>query len=241
VLLDWASSPLLDEVARAFGTRDRDQGLFSLRLRESVATDSRRAVMARVREGASAAGLEAVETAGFYDLQAQLGSLIRTSLAIGITALLVLFLGVAWIVSRSWATTARMWLALAAIPLVVLGTFGWLGIAVDIVTSPAANVALAMGVDSMIHLVVRVRRLAAAGVAGAWGAALAQIRSPVLAASSIICAGFGIFLLSSFPPTRRFGAAVILGTLTAAVMALVVLPYVARREPTGAPEPATAV
>ena len=33
-----------------------------------------------------------------------------------------------------------------------------------------------------------------------------------------------VFGLSSFPPTRRFGLAVILGTLTAATMALVALP-----------------
>jgi predicted RND superfamily exporter protein len=57
-----------------------------------------------------------------------------------------------------------MWVCLAGIPLVVLGIFGHLGIAIDIITSPAANVALAMGVDSMIHLVVRVRRLTSSGV-----------------------------------------------------------------------------
>jgi hypothetical protein len=38
-------------------------------------------------------------------------------------------------------------------------------VSVDIITSPAANVALAMGVDSMIHLVVRVRHLHNNGLA----------------------------------------------------------------------------
>jgi predicted RND superfamily exporter protein len=47
---------------------------------------------------------------------------------------------------------------------------------------------------------------------------------PVLAATLLICVGFGIFGLSTFPPTRRFGFAVILGTMTAASMALAALP-----------------
>ncbi len=115
---------------------------------------------------------------------------------------------------------------LAGVPLVVLGTFGHLGVSVDIITSPAANVALAMGVDSMIHLVVRVRHLRDGGLSHleSWSQARAQIMGPVLSATLLICVGFGIFGLSTFPPTQRFGLAVILGTMTAATMALVTLP-----------------
>ena len=120
-----------------------------------------------------------------------------------------------------------MWVCLAGVPVVILGTFGHLGIAMDIITSPAANIALAVGADSMIHLVVRVRRLGAAGVPAPWGSAVAQIGPAVLGATGIVCAGFGIFVLSSFPPTQRFGLAVILGTAAAAGMALVVLPRLA--------------
>jgi len=79
----------------------------------------------------------------------------------------------------------------------------------------------------MIHLVVRQRRLAAAGEPAPWSGAVAQIGPAVLGATAIVCAGFGIFVLSAFPPTRRFGLAVIVGTLTAATMALVVLPRLA--------------
>ena len=56
---------------------------------------------------------------------------------------------------------------------------------------------------------------------------MAQIGRPILGATGIICAGFGIFVLSSFPPTQRFGLAVILGTTAAATMSLVVLPRLA--------------
>jgi predicted RND superfamily exporter protein len=130
-------------------------------------------------------------------------------------------------VSRSWSVTAAMWICLAAIPVAILGSFGLSGIAIDIITSPAANIALAVGADSMIHLVVRVRRLRRAGHLEPWVAAVSQIGGPVLSATSIVCAGFGIFALSSFPPTQRFGFAVIIGTMTAAAMALLVLPRLA--------------
>lgn len=227
-LLDIASSDRLDRVALGFVTPERDVGRFSLRMRETVPED-RRAVMARLEAHAEGAGLEVAQMAGLYDLQAQLGTLIASSLRIGIGGLLLLFLGVALVVSRAPAIAGRMWLCLVAIPLVILGCFGHFGIAVDIITSPAANIALAMGADSMIHLVVRVRTLAAAGEAAAWAAAVAQIGPPVLGATAIVCAGFGIFVLSSFPPTQRFGLAVIVGTLAAATMALVVLPSLTRR------------
>lgn len=228
-LLDLASGPQLGGVALGFVTPDRDQAHYLLRMRESREEPSRYAVMDRIRDDVTDAGLTPVVIAGLYDLQAQLGRLIASSLRIGIGGLLILFFGVAFVVSRSPVTTLKMWICLAAIPTVVLGTFGLFGIAIDIITSPAANVALAMGADSMIHLVVRARRLRGT-VDMPWVVAVSQISRPVLVASGIISAGFGIFVLSSFPPTQRFGLAVILGTAGAATMALVALPRLVRAE-----------
>ena len=232
VLLDIASGAQLDSVALGYVTPERDQAHFFLRMHEARSGQPREAVLDRLRSHAVGSGLETVVIAGLYDLQAQLGRLIASSLKIGIGGLLLLFFGVALVVSRSGATAVKMWLCLAAIPLVVLGTFGHLGIAIDIITSPAANIALAIGADSMIHLVVRVRRLDAAGEVAAWNLGVAQIGGSVLRATGIIAAGFSIFTLSTFPPTQRFGLAVILGSAAAAAMALVVLPRLA-----GRPEP----
>jgi predicted RND superfamily exporter protein len=225
-LLNIASSPQLGGVGLGFVTPERDEGHYMIRMRESHEEPSRFAVMDRIRGYVTSAGLETDVLAGLYDLQAQLGLLIQSSLRIGIGGLLILFLGVAFVVSRSPVTTLKMWLCLAAIPTAVLGTFGLFGIAIDIITSPAANVALAMGADSMIHLVVRARRLQGTAPAP-WVLAVAQIGRPVLVATGIISAGFGIFVLSSFPPTQRFGLAVILGSAAAATVALLVLPRLA--------------
>jgi predicted RND superfamily exporter protein len=164
---------------------------------------------------------------GLYEQQGQLGELIASSLRLGLTGLVVLFLGIALFVSRDVRVTAAMVFSLAGIPLVVLGGFGHLGRAIDIISSPGANVALAMGVDSMIHLMVRARRRRAEGRTQweSWTSAQRELWQPIVGAAFIVTAGFGIFGLSTFPPTQNFGLAVILGTVVAASTALLVLPY----------------
>ena len=229
MLLDIASSPQLGGVGLGYITADRQEAHYFIRMHESGREESRQAVLDRLSGYAAGAGLEPVAVAGLYDLQAQLGRLIASSLLEGIGGLLVLFIAVAFIVSRSAGTALKMWATLIGIPAVVLGTFGFLGIAVDIITSPAANVALGLGSDAMIHLVVRVRRLTRAGDSDPWNHGVAQIGRAVIGATGIVAAGFGIFALSTFPPTQRFGLAVILGTAAAAALALVVLPGLHRR------------
>jgi predicted RND superfamily exporter protein len=226
MLLEISTSDALDGVGLGFVRPDRSEARYSLRMRETLEED-RHHVLSRLRDRVEASGLEPVAVAGLYDLQAQLGSLIAYSLRIGIGGLLLLFLGVAVVVGRGLRAAATMWVCLAGIPVVILGLFGHLGVAMDIITSPAANIALAVGADSMIHLVVRMRRLATAGAPAPWGSAVAQVGPAILGATGIVCAGFGIFALSSFPPTQRFGFAVIVGSAAAAAMALVVLPRLA--------------
>jgi predicted RND superfamily exporter protein len=230
MLLDIASSDALDGIGLGFVRPERDRARFSLRMRETVEED-RGDVMLRLRAMVEAEGLRPVVIAGLYDLQAQLGRLIASSLRIGIGGLLLLFFGVALVVSRSVGAAATLWVCLALVPVVTLGAFGHTGIAVDIITSPAANIALAIGADSMIHLVVRQRRLSAVGQAMPWATAVAEVGPAVLTATLIVSTGFGIFALSSFPPTQRFGISVIIGSLTAAAAAVLVLPRLACLRP----------
>jgi predicted RND superfamily exporter protein len=226
-LLSILESPTFAATGRSFITPERDQGKFFVMMREAGRTEARREIIDRVVGYVGQSGLQTSLVSGSYELQGQLGQLIASSLRIGLGGLLLLFVGIAFIVSRTIPRTLSMVLCLCGVPLVVLGTMGHLGMPVDIITSPASNVALGMGVDSMIHLVLRVRRLwpQSATAWEAWKNARSQMWQPVLGATLIICAGFGIFSLSAFPPTQRFGLAVILGTLTAAAMTLVTLPF----------------
>ncbi len=79
----------------------------------------------------------------------------------------------------------------------------------------------------MIHLALRRRRYLKSGTEApaAMTAALTELRKPILIAGLVVGAGFGVFALSSFPPTRHFGIAIVLGTAAAAAWALTVLPY----------------
>ncbi len=61
----------------------------------------------------------------------------------------------------------------------------------------------------------------------AWSDVCGRLWKPIVYSLTVVSLGFGIFILSSFPPTQRFGIAVILGTLIAPLAALFVLPWLA--------------
>lgn len=98
----------------------------------------------------------------------------------------------------------------------------------DIISAPAANVALPMGIDEMIHQGYTVRRARAKGedIWTAWKHALAELWGPILASMLIVTAGFALFLLSSFPPTRRLGVLVCIGVIITDLVVLLVLPAI---------------
>lgn len=232
-LLDVLESPRYDAVARTFLSADRTRALVLLRMRESALAEpgapSRGAVVERLQGVLRDQGLEVELTGGLYHLQGALGELVARSLWTGLGALGLLFAFVAAVVARRPRSALAMLVCLAATPVVLFGLFGWLRLPVDLISSPAANVAVAMGIDSMIHLVTAARRLRRGGLApwDAWTAARGRLWRPVTAAAALLAAGFGIFLLSSFPPTQRFGLAVVVGLAAATAATLVALPRLA--------------
>jgi len=239
-LLDLLSTPNFDGVARSFVTEDRKRGLALLRMRETSRPpgEEREEVADRLARDFEAEGFTVELEGGLYPLQGALSDLVRSSLFTGLGGLGLLFLGIGWAVSRSAWVTAAMLLCLAGTPVFLFGVLGHLGMPLDLISSPAANVAIAMGIDSMIHLVTRVRRRA--GTARAswedWALARRQMWKPITGSALLLAAGFGIFGLSSFPPTQRFGLAVLLGIGMAGALTLTVLPWLAaRRSPPGAP------
>jgi len=94
------------------------------------------------------------------------------------------------------------------------------------ISAPAANLAIAMGVDAMIHMLIMVRRCHREEMVAwnAWVEARLRLWKPILASSTLVCAGFSIFALSYFPPTQRFGISIISGSLMACVSVLFILP-----------------
>lgn len=230
-LLTVLEQPAYDRVALSFVTADRKSAQFFLRMREAGRTEPRQAVIERVSAKVRQAGLEPELVGGLYELQGKLGDLVAESLATGLAGLLLLFFVIGSWVSRSLGTGLAMVGALALVPIFLVGGMGLLGMPLDFISSPAAQVAIGIGVDSMIQLAAAARRARREGLpaAAAWLRARSEMGSAVVSATLIVALGFALFALSSFPPTQRFGLAVALGTLMSGAVALYVLPPLAAR------------
>ena len=228
-LLQRMDQPKYNNITRAFVTQDRVSGYFFIRMKESLRNISRLEVINRIKELVTNYGFVPEMMGGIYLLQGELSRLVASSLIFGLGRLILLFVLIALVVSGSIAASLSMVLSLCVVPVCIIGAAGHLQIPLDIISAPAANVAIGMGIDSMIHLAVFARRQIKSGATKKEAWALAQFRlwQPIAGATLIICTGFAIFGLSSFPPTQRFGLAIVFGTILASVSALFVLPFLA--------------
>ncbi len=228
-LLKQLEKPEYGRIARSFVTPDRSMALFLIRMKESERKTSREEVVQRLHGIVQSQGFIPVLTGGLYRLQGQLSELIARSLLEGLVFLFILFSIISAIISRSWRVTLAMIAAFSLIPLLVLGIIGYLRMSVDLISAPAANVALGIGIDGMFHFVVQARRISkgAFGDWTLWQSARELVWRPVTASTLIISLGFGLFGFSQFPPTQRFGLAVVGGMAVSAVIVLLIFPRVA--------------
>ncbi|MBI1977857.1 MAG: MMPL family transporter [Candidatus Omnitrophica bacterium] len=228
-LLNLLESPRFGEIAKYFVTEDRTQALFMLRMKEGVRDFPRLENIRRIEEIVRSHAFIPELVGGIYLLQGKLSQLIMSSLVSGLNLLILIFAIMAWFISRSLQTTVAMSVGLCFIPITMLGLLGHFGITMDVISSPAANVAIGMGVDSMIHMLVRARILQGKGMTKweAWTQARYQLWKPIFGNMFIVGMGFGIFGLSNFPPTQRFGFSVVLGTIMSPLASLFILPFLA--------------
>jgi len=234
-LLPWReivsllSLELNERVADSFLDKDRMETLFLLRMREGARMQDRNLVVAEIEKIVEDGGFETVLTGGVYVLQGRLSDLVASSLISGILGLLVLFGGIAWIVSRHMGQLLAMLTTAALVPIVVLGGAGWILVPIDVISAPAVNVCLGIAVDALIHLAIAVRRYQRKDIFSvAWSKALSAQSRGILASTGIIAIGFLIFAYSGFPPTARFGGAIVVGAAFAGVAALTLFPILSQ-------------
>jgi uncharacterized protein len=216
--------PVFGSISHAFITKDRISTHFLIRMRESGRTQSRYDVVASIKNIISEHGFIAEMVSGLYLLQSELASLVSKSILNGLWRLLLIFFFISWYVSKNLKTALSMTLAVAVVPVFIYGVVGLLRMPVDIISAPAANVAIAIGIDSMIHTVTRLRRYRQSGEKNVWSKVKQEMWQPVFNAMIIICIGFAIFFVSAFPPTQRFGVFIVAGTIMAAFSTLFILP-----------------
>jgi uncharacterized protein len=225
-LLDILKTPQFDKIANSFITENHQEGLFLLRMNESNRTMSRLKVIKEIKETVHAHGFTTELAGGIYSLQGHLSELIASSVIRGLGQLIIIFSFIGWIISRSIKIAFAILLSICVIPIIVIGTIGWLCIPLDIVSSPACNIALGLGIDSTIHMVrfYRQQKIKNTDNNMLWQTTRHHFWQPIFTFTLVMILGFGIFTFSDFPSTQRFGAAVVFGTIIAAFTALFVMP-----------------
>jgi predicted RND superfamily exporter protein len=239
-LLSWKTilkkmaEPKYERIAKSFVSYDHLYGHFILRMRESGRDGPRGEIITRIKQTIRRHGFTPVLAGGMYPLQAQLSRLIQSSMIEGLAEIVLLLGVIGSIVSRSIWVGLTMAFGMAMVPFGLLGLIGLVKTPLDIISAPAANLALGMGIDdTMIHMAERWRVLVKKGHKPdeAWNIARAQLWRPILVSMLVVCVGFSIFILSQFPPTRRFGLWVVVGTLLVLPNTLFFLPAVASMRP----------
>jgi predicted RND superfamily exporter protein len=233
--LDQLEKPEYGHIGRTFISADRRRARFILRMEEGTRSQPRDAVIGELRGIVRAQGFRTIAVGGLYPLQGELSTLVEGSVLRGLGGLIAAFSVIVFIVARSVRTALAMTACLAITPFVLFGIVGLSGMPLDIIAAPAANVALPLGIDEMIHLGHRLRHVRRGARDGwdAWREALTEMWRPILASMLIVASGFALFLLSDFPPTRRLGVLVCLGAILTDLVVLVTLPALATlRRPT---------
>jgi predicted RND superfamily exporter protein len=221
--------PFFGSISRSFITSDRISTHFLLRMKESDRSGKRAEIIGRLRKTVTEHGFIPEIIGGLYLLQSELSDLVRNSIILGLGRLILFFYFIAVIITRSFKLSLAMIVAVIMIPVAIFGFVGLFKVPVDLISAPAANIAIAMGIDSMIHIVIRVRRKSKGKISTDrefWLKVRENMWNPIIYAMLIICTGFAIFSLSSFPPTNRFGIEIVFGTFMAGMVSLFVMPFV---------------
>jgi predicted RND superfamily exporter protein len=227
--LEQLDKPEHGRIGRTFISQDRRRARFILRMEEAARTRPRATVIDEIAGLVRAQGFRTVAVAGLYPLQGELSTLVQGSVLRGLGGLLAAFAVIVLVVTRSMRTALAMTVCLAVTPLALFGIIGLSRMPLDIIAAPAANVALPLGIDEMIHLGHRLRhaRKRAGDLWTPWKEALTDMWQPILASMLIVVSGFALFLLSDFPPTQRLGVLVCIGAAMTDIVVLLMLPALA--------------
>jgi predicted RND superfamily exporter protein len=228
-----------DTLFKPYMSEDGNQLRFSVRVIDSDPDLKRDELIKRIRRDlVGKLGLEEgqAHVTGMLVLYDNvLQSLFRSQ----ILTLSVVFLAIAamlLVLFRSWRLAAIGIIPTMTAATVILGTMGWLGIPLDIMTITIAAITIGIGVDNTIHYIHRVREELA--LDGDYWAAVERSHGSVGRAiyytSITVTLGFSILALSNFIPTIYFGLLTGMAMLIALIANLTLLPLlIVRFRPLG--------
>ena len=229
-LLERMASAKYDGIAKGFVTGDQKSALLFFRMNEEGRTKHRLEVVDEIKTVITKKGFDPYLTGGIYALQGHLSRHVAVSLIYGLGQLMFVFLIIAFLASFKIRTALAMSFAIGIIPLCILGVVGALNLPLDMIAAPAANIAISMGIDNMLHMVNASRRFFKheTDPAVLWHKVRERMWEPVLTSMFIVSSGFAIFFFSSFPPTQRFGGSIVLGTVISAFSAIFIFSLLAQ-------------
>ena len=238
VLLPMAETLLGKEeirgLLRDYLSEDGTVARLQVRIRETAPTLARQpllaALRARIAEDPSLADVRPRVT-GMFVLYANMLRSLQTSqeqtLGMVVAALFLML----WVLFRD-LRTALLALVPNVLPILfILGTMGWAGIPLDMMTIMIASVSMGMAVDATIHYTFRYRKEIAAGATAeeAVLAAHGSIGKAILYTALTVVGGFWVLVFSNFKPTIYFGMFTSLAMAAALLASLVLLPVLLRR------------
>lgn len=228
-VLSILSKDQFNKVASGFITKDQKQGLYMIRMKETVRKSERDKIVQNLMAKTRKHDLRLDIVGGSYYMQSELSQKIKSSLKTGIQALGILFATIIFLLSLSFFTTFYATLSITALAVTYIGTIGYFKIPVDIISSPSINIVLGMAVDGMIHIILAARRLSLSKGhrtdKDGWVDAIKSQGSAVLTSGLVICSGFSVFYLSDFPPSQRFGVEIVFGAFLSVIVTLLILPH----------------
>lgn len=210
-------------------SEDGNQLRFAIRVIDSDPELKRDELIKRIRgDLVKKLGLE-VEQVHLSGMLVLYNNVLQSLFRSQILTLAVVFLAIGamlLILFRNWKLAAIGVVPTMVAATVILGTMGWFGIPLDIMTITIAAITIGIGVDNTIHYIHRVSEELA--VDGDYWAAVERSHGSVGRAiyytSVTVTLGFSILVLSNFIPTIYFGLLTGLAMLIALIANLTLLP-----------------
>ncbi len=230
--VDLLTSDTFDRMGNGFISEDRKETAYILKMIEArEGRVNRLEVVKELKTIVQQSPFQWVNPAGSYYLQGELAQSVRDSLIKGVSGLIgVLFLVLLW-VSGSFTVSLAVSFFLSLLVLMIFGVMGLARVPMDLISSPAISIALGIAIDSLIHLIRAVKSFGKE-VEGPWQRGLRHQGEAILTSGFTVIIGFSVFLLSSFPPSQRFGGLILAGTLLALPITLIIIPSIFKRQET---------
>ena len=229
IIREKSQGVIADTLIAPFLSEDGEQVRFSVRVKETSQSLNRSEMLASIDRFLQHDMGYAPERFELTGVMVMYNNMLQSLYASQITTLAAVFVVIMLMFGLLFRSLLLALLAIAPnvlAALFVLGTMGWAGIPLDIMTITIAAITIGIGVDDTIHYVHRFSK--EIKLDGNYVAAMYRCHQSIGRAmfytSFTIIAGFSILALSNFTPSIYFGLLTGLAMFAALVGALLVLP-----------------